>query len=293
MKGLIPKRIIISILLFLTFVLLLWCSPSTNSESEPELKPKIGILEGRAYSKANSFRAIELTWSDYYNSEGFRIYRSVNGADYKEIYHWPRPGSSPEDYFGYNDDEIDPKPGNTHSYYVTAYNNTKKWETLPSDTFTITIGEKTFLPSISLIQPSNYASINKPNYVFKWASNVGSLPYGDVRLGRTFINIIDAGTNTSVMFFSSFDDFITSQIIYNGEPLISGRTYKWYVGCEGRDKNDKIIAVSVSETREFIFDWSMWVPKILNIPEMSVHDFLLLISKYCIVYTNTKEEKEE
>ena len=83
---------------------------------------------------------------------------------------------------------------------------------------------------------------------------MGSLPYGDVRLGRTFMNIIDAGTNTSVMFFSSFDDFTTSQIIYNGEPLISGRTYKWYVGCEGRNTNGKIIATSFRETREFIFD---------------------------------------
>ena len=145
MKGFIPKRIII-IALFLIFVLLLGCSPSTNNGDKPELKPKIDILEGSAYTGA-SFKAIELSWSGYYNSEGFRIYRSVNGADYKEINDWPIPSSSPDNGFHSRDDEIDPKPGNTYSYYVTAYNNTKKWETLPSDTFTITIGEKTFLPS--------------------------------------------------------------------------------------------------------------------------------------------------
>lgn len=288
MKRLITKRLTLSIILFLSLVLLLGCSPTTESDGKPELKPKIDTLEGAAYTghytrsgtrsldtenmisskkyrnteemaksslgKGSVFNAIDFSWNGSHNCEGFRLYRSANGAAYEMILDWDDlwPGITPEDLFGAKDYDI--KQGNTYRYYVIAYNKAKNWETAPSDIFTITIGDKTFLPPVFLNQPSDYASINKPNYVFKWIPIGDILPYGDIVYGKIWIRIFSADTLSTVMWFLEPDDFTTSQIIYNGVSLIHGQSYRWYIHCLGYDSKGNLISESASEDWEFIYN---------------------------------------
>ena len=232
-------------------------SKLSNIESSVPTKIYNGIsMDSRnIMSRGDHYNAIHLNWNGYTGSEGFRIYRSDNGGDYEIIFDLPIYGSSPNDGFFHLDDDIDSTPGNTYSYYVTAYNSTKGWEAPRSKIVTITIDNETFLPPITLLEPENSVEIENPEQVFEWNpfENEHSLPYGEVECGRTFMNVIDTNTDTSVFFFSDFDDFTTSQVNYDGDPLIPGRTYRWYVGWEGRRWNNEIVATSLSKSYEFTY----------------------------------------
>jgi hypothetical protein len=206
---------------------------------------------GDTVSRGGIYHAIDVSWWAYDNCTGYRVYRSINGSEYEIILDWDTTGIVSSG-FGLYDSDI--ALGNTYSYYVTAYNDTEKWETVPSNIYSIEIGNETFLPPIYLNQPQDYGIVDNPNYLFKWTPVGNILPYGDVVEGKTWLRIFDADTLSSLWTPLYSDNFTTSQVTYNGNPLISGNTYRWVVRNFGYDTNGQIIAESRSEYWEFTYE---------------------------------------
>lgn len=205
---------------------------------------------GDTLSRGGIYHAIDVAWWAYDNCTGYRVYRSTNGSEYEMILNWDTTGLISSG-FGFYDSDI--ALGNTYSYYVTAYNVTENWETVPSNIFNIEIDNETFLPPIYLDQPPDYGQVNDPNYLFEWIPIGNILPYGDVVEGETWLRIFDAETLSSLWSPLYSDNFTTSQVTYNGNPLISGNTYWWVVRNFGYDTNGQIIAESRSEYWEFTY----------------------------------------
>ena len=223
-------------------------------EEEGILKSSYMFDSGFKRSKQNSKvsyntedHVIAVTWHAYYEAVGYRVYRSKNGASYVLILDLqPTPG---DNWYGFYDEDV--SPGNTYSYYVIAYGT--DWETDPSEIVTI----DTFLPSCSLSSPSDGATINNPNPVFKWSPvGISSFPYGSIYYGYSDLYVYDdtAGEQT---WWILFDDIITSSATYNQDglasPLISGHDYIWDSWGYGFDENWNLIAISLSEDWGFTY----------------------------------------
>jgi len=204
-----------------------------------------------ALSKGGITNIIDIIWPAYDNCTGYRVYRSKNSSEYSIILDWDTSGII-SNRFGLYDHDVE--IGNTYRYYVTAYNDTENWETVQSNIYTIEINNETFLPPIYLDQPQDYGQVDDPNYLFKWTPVGNILPYGDVVEGQTWLRIFDADTLSSLWAPLYSDNFTTSQVTYNGDTLISGNTYRWYVRGYGFDANGQIIAESDSEDWEFTYN---------------------------------------
>jgi len=208
---------------------------------------------GDTLSRGGIYHAVDVSWLAYDNCTGYRVYRSTNGSEYEMILNWDTTGIIGSAFGLYDSDIV---VGNTYSYYFTAYNDTENWETVPSNIYTIEIDNETFLPPIYLNQPQDYGLVDDPNYLFKWTPVGNILPYGDVVEGQTWLRIFDADTLSSLWTPLYSDNFTTSQVTYNGDTLISGNTYRWYVRNYGFDANGQIIASSDSEDWEFTYTGS-------------------------------------
>lgn len=169
-----------------------------NSASISEFQDKIFQLEEKGilkpgyklnstpneltkYVAATDYFVI-VEWHSYYTATGYRVYKSINGADYLLIEEGvaPSPGY---DWYGLYDWEV--IPGNTYAYYVTAYGT--GWETDPSQS-----ASTTPLPPCSLISPLNGATITNPNPVFTWNPvGVSSFPYGSIYEGDSDLYVYD------------------------------------------------------------------------------------------------------
>jgi hypothetical protein len=142
-------------------------------------------------------------------------------------------------------------PGNTYSYHVVAYGS--GWSTDQGKIVTI----DTFLPSCSLISPTDGSTVTIPNPLFEWQSvGVENFPYGSIESAYSLLLVLDDDTNefTSIMFFG---DLTTSQCHYLDDayavPLVDGHTYYWlYVG-DGFDISGNLIATSESEIWSFVY----------------------------------------
>ena len=200
-------------------------------------------------SKGNITNAIFVWWLSYSNCNGYRVYRSTNSSEYEMILNWDTTGLTSDGFGLYN---IYIEIGNTYSYYVTAYNNTENWETVPSNIFTIEIDNETFLPPIYLDQPPDYGSVDDPNYLFQWTPLGDILPYGDIIQGISFIQVFEEDPFSS-LWVEIFSDFVTSQANYTGGDLIPGNNYKWKVGTNGLNSNGQIVATSMSQEWEFTY----------------------------------------
>jgi hypothetical protein len=202
--------------------------------------------------KGETAHQILVRWDAYYGVDGYRAYRKVNNGDYTMIFEWADPPTGNSGYAFYDPDISE---GNTYSYYVTAYGT--DWETDPSEIATIEINAFTFLPTCSLISPTDNSIITDTNPVFSW-NPVGldalDLPYGEVYSGNTYLRIYDASSYDSAWSIW-FNDMIVSSVTYdqdeNANPLIPGHTYRWYIRTYGYDNSGNYIASSYSETWEF------------------------------------------
>jgi hypothetical protein len=205
--------------------------------------------------KSETVNWILVLWDAYYEVEGYKVYKSINGGEFNIMYDWQNPPSGSS---GYGVSDPDFSEGNTYSYYVTAYGT--DWETAPSEIVTITITSETFLPACSLTSPANGSIITDPNPIFYW-SPVGldtfDLPYGQVYSGDTLLIVYDANTFETAWYIW-FNDMTTSLAIYgqNGsaDPLIPGHDYRWYVYTYGYDNNGNWVASSCSEEWEFTYN---------------------------------------
>ena len=190
---------------------------------------------------------IEVEWHSYTDAIGYRVYRSTNGANYGLVFD----EEAPPDYYwcGFDDENV--IPGNTYSYYVTAYGS--EWETYPSEIVTI----DTFLPPCSLISPSDSATITNPTPVFEWFPvGISSFPYGSIYSGESDLWVYDE-TADEEAWWTWFNDMTTSIATYNQNeqafPLVSGHTYSWESWGYGYNENGHLIAMSWSEDWWFTY----------------------------------------
>jgi len=189
-------------------------------------------------------------WHSYYAANGYRVYKSTNGASYILV----ADGEAPPGYNWYEFDDEDVITGNTYDYYVIAYGT--GWETDMSKIVTI----DTFLPPCSLISPLNSALITNPTPIFTWnpvGLTYSDFPYGSICYRRSDLWVYD-DTAEETAWGTWFDDMTTSNAIYNqdGEatPLVPGHDYLWDSWGYGYDEDGYLIAMSWSEDWWFTYN---------------------------------------
>jgi hypothetical protein len=136
---------------------------------------------------------------------GYRIYRSINEGGYEIVFSQDAPTGY--DWYRWNDNEAG--PGNTYSYYITAYGS--DWETDPSEIVTI----DTWLPPCSLVSPANESIITDSNPTFLWnptGLTVADLPYGSIISGDSRLWIYDDTAEEEVWYVWFEDDLTTSTV---------------------------------------------------------------------------------
>jgi len=208
-----------------------------------------GMLNGNGTA---TYYFIEVEWHCYPDAAGYRIYRSVNEADYVLIYNWEISSESDCDYWYVFFDE-DVAQGNTYHYYVIAYSSC--WETDQSEIVTI----DTFLPPCSLISPLDGVVISNPTPTFTWnpvGLTYSDFPYGSIYYGRSDLWVYDDTANSGA-WSDWFSDMTTSTATYNQDgqatPLVSGHNYLWNSWGYGYDENGNLIAMSWSENWWFTY----------------------------------------
>jgi len=236
---------------------------ASSSASFSEFQDKIAQLEEKgilkpSYQFNNASKrltknstitdyVINVSWHAYYEAVGYRVYKSVNGAGYVLVLEEEAP--SGYNWYGFYDWNV--IPGNTYTYYVTAYGT--GWGTDPSEIVTI----DTFLPSCSLISPLNGAKITNPTPVFRWSPvGVSSFPFGSIYYGGSDLWVYDY-TAEETAWYTWFNDMTTSIATYNQNgqafPLVSGHDYLWDSWGYGFDENGNLIAMSWSEDWWFTY----------------------------------------
>ena len=190
----------------------------------------------------------EFYWYNYPNASGYKIYRSVNGEDYKVIFTGIYECCRCWCYYF----DTDLKEDNIYFYYITAYGN--GWETTPSEVVVV----DTWLPLCSIISPQNNEIISDTNPFFTWNPvELEDSYHKPIDFGATTLFVIDNANNKSVWqrFFNH--DLTVSNVFYNDDndakPLIPGHSYSWWVEIQGYDKDVNLIAMSYSNYHTFTY----------------------------------------
>ena len=190
----------------------------------------------------------EFYWENYPYASGYKIYRSINGEDYKVIFKGTYECCRCWCYFF----DADLSKYNIYFYYITAYGNS--WETTPSEVMVV----DTWLPICSIVSPQNNEIISDTNSFFTWNPvELADSNYGPIDFGATTLFVIDNANNKSVWqrFFNH--DLTVSSVFYNDDndakPLIPGHTYSWWVEIQGYDKEVNLIAMSYSDYHTFTY----------------------------------------
>ena len=217
-----------------------------EGEISKELIPDISFTNTRERRRGEIDYGIELYWDNYLGASGYKIYRSINGGDYKVVFKGIDYCCSCWCYFF----DTDIEEGNIYFYYITAYGG--NWETIPSEVFII----DTWLPSCSLISPQNNEVINNPNPTFTWSPvGLSNFPYGSIYSGYSDLWVYDDTAKKTVWQRIFCNSMTISSITYNDDgyatPLVSGHTYIWSSWGYGYDENYNLVAISVSDYRVF------------------------------------------
>jgi len=205
-------------------------------------------------TKTGTHYHIYVHWSTYSEANTYKVYRKVNEGDFIEVFDgYPPPSSNWPGWDGHGWYDLDVQDGNTYSYYVIAYGT--GWQTEPSEIAT----RYTWLPPCSLSSPSDGAIITTLEPTFSWnpvGLETSDFPYGDICYGTTNLWMFDESTDEEV-WWSSFDGMTASTATYNYDgnatPLVLGHSYRWCTLGHGDDENNRMIASSDSEWREFIY----------------------------------------
>jgi hypothetical protein len=191
--------------------------------------------------------SITLSWAAYCETTGcgYRIYRKINEGEYEIVFSQ----EAPTGYDWYEWEDSEAGPGNTYSYYVTAYG--PDWETDPSKIVT----RDTWLPPCTLNSPPD-GTLTNTNPTFSWTSGVPDFPYGPICSGGTCMLVYDTDTN-DLVWHICFDDPATSTATYGQDgqvtPLIHEHHYGWHSWGYGCDENGDWIATSESEEWYFTY----------------------------------------
>ena len=195
---------------------------------------------------------IGLEWNSFIGASGYRVCRSVNGGDYSVVHDETATGSALYIFYDY-----DTSPGNTYSYYVTAYGT--DWETAPSQTVT----RDTWLPPCYLISPVDESNIANPNCTFTWnpvGLTTSDFPYGSIYSGDSYILVYDYITTQVTWERIFYNDMVVSTITYNDNgqaiPLVAGHNYSWNSCALGYDEYGNLIAGSLAEGWDLPTGWN-------------------------------------
>ena len=220
-------------------------------EEKGILKPSYAFDGGSKKLTRNSTTTdymINVSWHAYNEAVGYRVYRSINGANYGIVLDW----EAPSGYNLYSFQDLNVISGNTYAYYIKAYS--AYWETDMSEIVTI----DTFLPPCSLISPLDDATITNPDPVFRWSPvGISHFPYGSIYYGYSDLWIYDYTTEETV-WSPWFTNMTTSIATFNQDeqatPLVSSHDYLWESWAYGYDEDGYLIAMSWSENWEFTYN---------------------------------------
>ena len=178
---------------------------------------------------------------------GFKIYRSIDGSSYEVIFS----DTAPIGYVWYGFCDNSAAPGDSYTYYVTAYG--PGWESGPSSEVTI----DTWLPPCYLVSPTDGSLISDPNPTFVWDPVITDFPYGSLVTGLTCMLVYD-DTISDFNWIVCTEDPNISTVTYNQDgdavPLVNGHNYSWHCWNSGYDENWNRIAVS--ESIDWHFDYN-------------------------------------
>ncbi len=164
---------------------------------------------------------------------GYRIYRSVpNSTGWKLRFVIDEPEQTTAE-----DVAFDFTPGQTYRYAVSAITLEGK-ETSKSEP-----AQATFLPPIRLLEPPEKAEVAQSQLQFRWTPVGGSSPFYFVQLYRDLETLLLGDFVWSTDAISG-----TTQAVYDGQPLLKGKTYWWLVvGTDHRDwRNATSFTLSVA-----------------------------------------------
>ncbi|MCX7968161.1 MAG: carboxypeptidase regulatory-like domain-containing protein [Armatimonadetes bacterium] len=155
---------------------------------------------------------------------GYRIYRSVpNSTGWKLRLVIDEPEQTTAE-----DVAFDFTPGQTYRYAVSAIGLDGK-ETSKSEPT-----QATFLPPIRLLEPAENAQVTQSQLQFRWNPVGGSVPFYVVQLYSDLDALLLGNFTWSTDVISG-----TIQTVYDGQPLLKGKTYWWLViGMDQRNWRD-------------------------------------------------------
>ncbi len=155
---------------------------------------------------------------------GYKIYRSIpNSTGWKLRLVIDEPEQTTAEDVAY-----DFTPGQTYRYSVSAIGLDGK-ETSKSEP-----AQTTFLPPIRLIEPLENAQVTQSQLQFRWTPVGGSVPFYFVQLYSDLEAMLFGNPVWSTDAISG-----TTQAIYDGQPLLKGKTYWWLViGTDQRNWRD-------------------------------------------------------
>lgn len=155
---------------------------------------------------------------------GYRIYRAVptaTGWQLRMVIDEPEQTVAEDVAFDFT-------PSQTYRYSVSAIlldgRETKRSEP----------AEATFLPPIRLLEPPDNAEVAQSQLQFRWTPVGGTVPFYVVQLYSDLEALLIGEPVWSTAPISN-----TTQVVYDGQPLLKGKTYWWLViGTDQREWRD-------------------------------------------------------
>ncbi len=168
---------------------------------------------------------------------GYRVYRSIptqSGWQLRLVIDEPEQTTAEDVAFDFT-------PGQTYRYAVSAVALDGK-ETKRSEPV-----EATFLPPVRLLEPADNAEVAQSQLRFRWTPVGGTAPFYFVQLYSDLEAILLGNPVWSTDAIAG-----TTQAVYDGQPLLKGKTYWWLViGTDQRDWHDAE-AFTVSPLRRVV-----------------------------------------
>jgi hypothetical protein len=168
---------------------------------------------------------------------GYRVYRSIptaSGWKLRLVVDEPEQTTAEDVAFDFS-------PGQTYRYAVTAITLDGR-ETARSEPVSAT-----FLSPIRLVEPADNAEVAQSQLQFRWTPVGGSVPFYFVQLYSSPEAMLIGNPVWSTAAISE-----TTQAVYDGQPLLKGKTYWWLViGTDERDWLDAK-AFAVSQARRVV-----------------------------------------
>jgi len=207
----------------------------------------------QAYKDSNPAHSIEIAWRANSIDYSFKIFKSLNGGSFEELFDDGVEQSScyQRKSCSCSFTDVQVQPGNQYSYYILAYDD--KGEVGKTETFSREI----FLPPCTLKEPQNNAVVNTPIPTFSWDNKeltkylTKSKAEGYL---KTQIKVNDETVQEEV-WNMTMEDTTVDNVTYNfdstGELLENEHEYEWFHRIDAYDAEGNLIANAYSNSWRF------------------------------------------